>query len=460
MGMINSDALTPPLPPLIDLGLVVNAGDNLQDAINASAPGGLISLVSDGIRPPFIIPDGLHGLTIQAHPDSTHRQLFTSLQPFDPAAWVREDERIYTALYTGFPGRHWHWSRNASLQIWHKQSAQPDQFVYQWVDRYEELMPVFDLGHLEPGKFYVAGATDRPERVWIMLPEHADDLARIHYAAAPAIVSTDDDGVAEAVTLRGLDFAFAGSTHKRGAIHMGARWVLEDCSVAHSVAAGVLFDGDSPTLRHVHLSQNGQCSFYGEQSHNITIEDSRTSSNGTRRPNVQHEAGGKLVRCLGATIRRFQSVDDPRPIWLDINSHLPTVEDIDILRPIAAGVQFEHGCNNLVSRRVRIRDVQGYTLPEDGRVRRFGLVIQSRVFDGLLEDYEIDGADIGFLHKKHERRGGSGRITATRFAYENCAQNRYTETMSRQAIEAAIQAGAHPGDIDRWFDPDIFDATV
>lgn len=466
VGSIDADLMTAALPPVVDLGLVVGPNDDLQEAIDASKPGGLVSVLAGGMRPPFQIPDGLHGLTIQAHPDSTHRQVFSGLRPFDVSPW-REGYKpgVISAKYTGFPGRHWHWSRSTTLQEWHKLSACPDMIVWAYVDRFHELMPVFNLGDLVPGTFYVEGAIDRPEQIHVMPPVDAHDdglvdLSRIYYAASPWIVRTPQDGIAESVTIRGFDFAYAGSTHKRGAVYLGPHGLLEDASVSHSVGAGVLFDGPSPTIRNVRMMGNGQCSFYGNQIAGVTIEDCRTGGNGTRKPNFQHEAGGKLVGCVGATIRRFQSTDDPRPIWLDVSSHSPTVEDVEILRPIAAGVQFEHGCNGVVSRRVKIKDVQGYTLPEDGRVRRFGLVIQSRVFDGILEDYEIDGADIGFFHKKHERRGGSGRITANRFTYQNCGQNRYTETMTRQAIEAAILAGAQPQNINEWFAPDLFDATV
>lgn len=456
VGQIDPGVISPPPPPPVDLGMIVNPGDDIQEAVDASTEGGTIT-VRHGLYPPFLVRDGLHGLTIQKYPGEAAPTISALSDP--RLEWRVTDPGVYEARYEGFPGRRWHWSRNSKVDLFHKQAACPDQFVYQYSDRYEILRPVFERKALEPGTFFTDGEPDRPERVFVMLPAGAGDIRMLRLSASPYLCRLEDGARAEAVTLRGLGWAYCGSTHKTGSVHLDTHWTLDGGKVAFGAGCGVILSGVHPVIRSATIAENGHCSFYSSVCSDPLIEGVHTVRNGTRGANAQYEIGGKLTNATGVVIRGLESDEEARPVWLDISCHDPLVEDVVLRRPIGAGIQIEHWSSRGIIRRFAIHDVQPYD-PGDGRVRRFGVQVQSGIFDATFEDGYIGGADIGFFYKKHEGRAGSGRNTATRFRYENCHRNSVIETMTDDQIRAAIAKGARPAELALWHQPDIFDATV
>jgi hypothetical protein len=380
------------------------------------------------------------------------------MQPLDWAASGKKG--VFIAPYRGFPGRYWHLSSNPEVQDFHRQSACPDQFVYVSNEKTIEYYPVFSEASLTPGTFYVEGWPHKPAAVLVMPhesinPDEALERLRRHLRASgsPMIAGPMTAEVwPEGVTLQGMKFAYCGSTHKRGAVHMGPRWAAVDCSVTGSVGAGIRFYGSDARLLRVESYRNGQCSFYGENAGSLHLLNVETYANNTRGADPQHEAGGKLVSCRGARIEGFRSVDDPRPIWFDVSSDSPVITQFDIQRPTAAGIQIEHGCSGFRIENGTITDVVPYVY--GGRVRRFGVQLQSRLRDGLVFNVSINGADIGILYKKHERRGGSAYIDGREITFSDCAADVEIETMSDSEIISAIRAGALPADLAEWKLPD------
>ena len=277
------------------------------------------------------------------------------------------------------------------------------------------------------------------------------------YAHYPVLLSG-----AQGVRVENITFEGGASTGKRGAAITNDNWHVKNCRFQFSAGPGLQITGSDITVEECESSYNGQLNYLIHGCQRLKFQRCTSRRGNTKGFNAAWEAGGtKIVNDWNNSgelidVLEYLSENDDGPgLWFDINNRSVTLKDSRVVNALAAGVMFEHGFYESYVENVRVEGVRPYPVPTKTWSRQDGFVWQSGVFDSKFCDlYASDCKNAG-VYKKHEGRGGSGRITIHRLTGERISgQVLYTETMTDQEILAAIKDGATPPDIASWHEKD------
>lgn len=454
---VEEDTPPPPVvPPSYSRVHVIEDAQQLNYRLSVQEPGTTIRIVKPiKTRRPIDITASNYEIIV----DPGAQLLFSGFIPFD-GTWEREGQ-MWRAEYKGFPGLKTHAATNEGPWDGHRDRMRPEQMHQAG----KMLRQVYNKGAVEPGCFFVEGPSESPNAIYLITKDEGEP-ENMYISAFPRMCYTSKG--AKNVRMVGVDFEGGANTGKVGMVERGDYWDFIGCSARFAAAAGFKISGKGGETINTIAEDNGQLGYLVMGHNDGFLNRLHSYRNNRKGFNAAQEAGGcKIINCDRLTFgvegsdedyAIWSEDDNGVSFWEDIDNNGHKVYNINSYRAMAAGAMLEHGFRNGIVKNTRIKDVREYVVPVNGWKRRDGLVMQSHIWNNLVEGLLVDGADKAVVYKWQERRGPSGGNVFKDFTYLNIAvMNFYRERMTEAKIRESIANGEFPENYGEWFSADTYE---
>jgi len=181
-----------------------------------------------------------------------------------------------------------------------------------------QMKQVASREELQPGTFWI---DDEQQKLYVRLPnDDPPDKHVIEVSVRHPLCGAHGQGPLTDIHLLGLTFRYSCNRAQWGAVGIGSRWLMEDCTVEWTIGCGLSVSGENYIVRRVKCLHNGQMGM-GGSGVNSLIEECEFSDNNWKGFSPDWEAGGfKLCGTRGIELLRCTALRNVADgMWFDID---------------------------------------------------------------------------------------------------------------------------------------------